>query len=848
MTTSRYANVPDAATVARRLGAVGKGPNDWRLADCGCSGQQIDREPGVNPALSISDTADGLRAYCHKCGNPALDAVCSALGIEPADRRTKTVNPYSESEGWRTVATYRHSSTGNARHVYRRDTPEGKVVRHQRGGSLAGYLPLSWTPPDPAQDIPPVWVDGEKTARAVEAAGALAISTIGGHANAVKAAWPPAGDGARMLVLPDNTTQELSAAETLGRHLAGLGYAVGILRPVGQAGTGADAADLPDGATILAHLRSEPTRWVYPFKLPDAGAGVVMTGATFRNDETGFEAAIAALGFEIRENVRASRLEWRRTDMSEDATREWARSVNANPDKAGWFVGGDNFEAWLRRLIAHRLRTTGGNPLRFSDERWKDCILATVFTRWSDPVADWLDGLPKWDGVERLDGLFTKALAAEDTPLNRNAASGFLIGAVARTREPGCIHDWMPVLVGRQGCGKSSFCLYLLPSNTRLDWYSDSVNLEDSEQKQVEQAGNSLIVENSEMRGAMTAKRDALKSHVTRRKTNFRKPYGRSTSEVLRCSVNIGTANDTGMGVLPYDPTGYRRYVAVNVSCDCVTPLTEPCHCSRPARMREYLDEIRLQLWAEAVARYDAADDKDRVHLIDRRLMQVQSEVNRSYVVENDALNDLIGTLLSDDSGQPIAELMYRVGWITSPSEGTDRRKQNEFAQALKAAGWHKIRAAINGRQAMRWYAPEPELLPRRCVQCGGVNDARPLTPDGLCIRCAVEMGGQVRRQGRVAPAAAVKSLANTSLGEMAAVRASVSPMDAERAAVVLAVLTNRLEQVAQAVADGATMGSETPDQLVNRALPQWWGLVSELAAEGFDAKSEEESDGHRDG
>ena len=51
----------------------------------------------------------------------------------------------------------------------------------------------------------------------------------------------------------------------------------------------------------------------------------------------------------------------------------------------------------------------------------------------------------------------------------------------------------------------------------------------------------------------------------------------------------------------------------------------------------------------------------------------------------------------------------------------------------------------------------------------------------------------------------------------MAAVRALVSPMDAERAAVVLDVLTNRLEQVAQAVADGATLGAET-----SRPVGEW--------------------------
>ena len=109
-------------------------------------------------------------------------------------------------------------------------------------------------------------------------------------------------------------------------------------------------------------------------------------------------------------------------------------------------------------------------------------------------------------------------------------------------------------------------------------------------------------------------------------------------------------------------------------------------------------------------------------------------------------------------------------------------------------------------------------------------------------------MGGKVHRMPRVAPAAAIETLANTSPREMAAVRALVSPTDAERAAAALDVLTNRLERTAQNVAAGATMGAETPDQLVNHALPQLWSAITGLAAEGFDAETEEETDGHRDG
>ncbi|MBG46233.1 MAG: hypothetical protein CMB76_06910 [Euryarchaeota archaeon] len=39
----------------------------------------------------------------------------------------------------------------------------------------------------------------------------------------------------------------------------------------------------------------------------------------------------------------------------------------------------------------------------------------------------------------------------------------FLIGAVARVLNPGCRHDWMPILIGSQNCGKTTFFQYLTP-------------------------------------------------------------------------------------------------------------------------------------------------------------------------------------------------------------------------------------------------------------------------------------------------------------------------------------------------------------------------------------------------
>lgn len=78
--------------------------------------------------------------------------------------------------------------------------------------------------------------------------------------------------------------------------------------------------------------------------------------------------------------------------------------------------------------------------------------------------------------IDYLDRFASTILGVKDDPLlNPVMPDGtlfadvvmkrFLIGAVARVFEPGCTHDWMPILVGPQNAGKTTFFQYLTPPN-----------------------------------------------------------------------------------------------------------------------------------------------------------------------------------------------------------------------------------------------------------------------------------------------------------------------------------------------------------------------------------------------
>ena len=76
-----------------------------------------------------------------------------------------------------------------------------------------------------------------------------------------------------------------------------------------------------------------------------------------------------------------------------------------------------------------------------------------------------------------------------------------MLGVVRRTYEPGSVHDWMPVLVGEQGLGKSRFLRSLLPPSMELSVYAEDLDLSQAPQQIAEAIGGAAIAEFSEMSG-----------------------------------------------------------------------------------------------------------------------------------------------------------------------------------------------------------------------------------------------------------------------------------------------------------------------------------------------------------
>jgi predicted P-loop ATPase len=192
-------------------------------------------------------------------------------------------------------------------------------------------------------------------------------------------------------------------------------------------------------------------------------------------------------------------------------------------------------------------------------------------------VTDYLNALV-WDGLPRIDRWLVDYAGAENTPAVRAASRTMLVAAVRRAREPGCRCDQMPVIVGPEGCGKSS-ALRLL--GVIDSWVTDQVPIGAVDQRHViEVTAGKWLVEASELGKLDVETAAAFKAFLARSHDEARLPYQREVSRVARGFIVIGTTGSTDY----LQDTSHRRFWPVSVKRFDLKGLAE----------------VRDQLWAEA--------------------------------------------------------------------------------------------------------------------------------------------------------------------------------------------------------------------------------------------------------
>lgn len=355
----------------------------------------------------------------------------------------------------------------------------------------------------------------------------------------------------------------------------------------------------------------------------------------------------------------------------------------------------------------------------FSARNYDIAVAKVTDDRSYHPIREFIENLPEWDKVPRVDTLLIDYLGADDNEYVRAVTRKTLCAAIKRVLYPGCKFDSMLVLNGPQGVGKSTLIAKLAG-----EWFSDSLNLGDTKDKTAaEKLQGYWILEIGELAGLKKAEVETLRSFLSRQNDIYRAAFGKRATPHLRQCVFFGTTNAES-GYLR-DTTGNRRFWPVK------TPGTGIKHSW------DLTPELICQIWAETLV---YVKQGEKLYLSAE--LEALSKVEQREAMESDEREGLVrlylDTLLPED--WDVIDIFERRNFLTGSDfgdikkPGTVKRTQvsnmeiwcecfgkeranirrtdsNELTAILARLGWKRLDSKVR----IPLYGPQYVFVPKEC-------------------------------------------------------------------------------------------------------------------------------------
>lgn len=305
------------------------------------------------------------------------------------------------------------------------------------------------------------------------------------------------------------------------------------------------------------------------------------------------------------------------------------------------------------REVFEAQKRQGGYNLKITDRDLRAAVDISAQDYRFHPVQEYLLGL-KWDGVRRMDTMFIDFLGCPDTPYHRGASRLTLLGAVTRVFEPGHKFDFVPILEGVQGKGKSTFINIL-----GHDWANELTGDIADPKAMIEVMQGQWIMEIGELSSMARAEVNELKAFVSRTHDKARLAWEKRAKVYPRQCIFIGSTNDSEY---LRDQSGGRRFWPIKCSIEGQIDnvrFAEVVHQIWAEAYETYI-EMRKGLRGGTLPLYLAEDQADAEAKLIQESRRVESAEDVLMGQIMTWLDEPIGTAAGFDDLEPDAPAQYR--------------------------------------------------------------------------------------------------------------------------------------------------------------------------------------------
>ena len=330
--------------------------------------------------------------------------------------------------------------------------------------------------------------------------------------------------------------------------------------------------------------------------------------------------------------------------------------------------------------------------LRLAQEEMMDCgatwpigveqYARSSLSRNYNPVHEFLAGCGQWDQRRDYIGQLARRVPCSHPHWQRLFHRWFLgmvAGWLGRSRDYG--NAVVPLLVGRQGCRKSTFCKLVLPHSLR-EYYIDDLKLDNAEQ--AERVLSRMALVNIDEYNAKTDREQAkIKRLLTERDVQVRRMRSDQYIMLQRMASFIATTNERQPLT---DTSGSRRYLCVEVTgtIDTVSPLNYQ------------------QLYAQALYELDHGE----AYYMSPEEERMMEDYNQRF--QNTSTAEILLSSYYQPAARQKNHFMRAVDILADLQQrtrGSDRPNMQRLVKALKAQ--HFEYGALDGQRG--WYAVKRE-------------------------------------------------------------------------------------------------------------------------------------------
>jgi predicted P-loop ATPase len=324
-----------------------------------------------------------------------------------------------------------------------------------------------------------------------------------------------------------------------------------------------------------------------------------------------------------------------------------------------------------RHILSEYTRLEASTGRGWAKQHVADAMLSLTYENSQDSLQEYLVGCV-WEGVERVDTFLADHLGVPNDAWLTEVSRVFCLQMAARGMIPGAQADYVPLLFGPQGTGKSTLLRWLVP---KPEWVMSGLAFASDDLRAMQQMAGKWIVEFGDLRGMKGADTDHLKDFLTRRADNYRAPYERMSRDYPRRVVFVATTNNESA---LQDETGNRRFL--------------PVHVPHALNFGLQTDIYRDQLWAEAVHRVQSGESYVLKKELTREALDRQDAVR-----SEDAWEELLSDRLDASKKYSVMDIAKDILFPLAPS-GYDyfqparvtRGIEMKVAKCLVALGWTK--------------------------------------------------------------------------------------------------------------------------------------------------------------